>query len=295
MESIDGLSPTISIEQKTTSRNPRSTVATQTEIYDYLRLLFARIGTPYCYRCGKIIERQSAQEIVQQLMKDVQDTKVMLLAPLVRGRKGEYRIRDLRLVAGNPNTEVLHKESGCVFRLDPRTVYFSPREITERDRLSSVVRDSERIMVMFSGVGPIPIRVAKRHKRVNVTAIELNPQAHNYCIENIHLNRVGDRIKAIKGDVREVCPKLGKDFDRIIMPLPKGAHKFLDVALPLLKNKGILHMYHWASEEDPFSKAEIHISSAAEKEERKVQFVDRVKISQYSPGTWKIRLDAKFI
>lgn len=233
------------------------------------------------------------EHIAQAVMKF--NKNVVSVLAKDSGRKGKYRIRDLRLVAGNPNTEVLHKESGCVFRLDPRTVYFSPREITERDRLSSVVRDSERIMVMFSGVGPIPIRVAKSHKRVNVIAIELNPQAHNYCVENIHLNRVGDRIKAIKGDVREVCPKLGKDFDRIIMPLPKGAHKFLDVALPLLKNKGILHMYHWASEEDLFSKAEIHISSAAEKEERKVQFVDRVKISQYSPGTWKIRLDAKFI
>src|SRR5689334_7782597 len=67
VESIDGLSPTISIEQKTISRNPRSTVATQTEIYDYLRLLFARIGVPYCEKCKKNIERQSSQEIVQQI------------------------------------------------------------------------------------------------------------------------------------------------------------------------------------------------------------------------------------
>ncbi|MBU1798384.1 MAG: excinuclease ABC subunit UvrA, partial [Bacteroidetes bacterium] len=91
VEHIDGLSPTISIEQKTTSKNPRSTVATQTEIYDYLRLLFARTGTPYCYKCGKIIERQSSQEIVNQIFKNKAESKIQVLAPIIRGRKGEYR------------------------------------------------------------------------------------------------------------------------------------------------------------------------------------------------------------
>ena len=91
VEHIEGLSPTISIEQKTTSRNPRSTVATQTEIYDYLRLLFARIGEPYCYSCGKKIEQQSTQQIVNQILSLAEGTKINILAPLIRGRKGEYR------------------------------------------------------------------------------------------------------------------------------------------------------------------------------------------------------------
>ena len=91
VESIEGLSPTISIEQKTTSHNPRSTVATQTEIYDYLRLLFARIGTPYCYHCGKKIERQSVEEIAGQIFNFPEGTEITILAPLIQGRKGEYR------------------------------------------------------------------------------------------------------------------------------------------------------------------------------------------------------------
>ncbi|MFP4473559.1 MAG: excinuclease ABC subunit UvrA [Candidatus Omnitrophota bacterium] len=91
VESLDGLSPTIAIEQKTTSRNPRSTVATQTEIYDYLRLLFARVGTPHCPRCGKPIRRQSAQEVVDQILDAPDGTRLTIMAPLVRGRKGEYR------------------------------------------------------------------------------------------------------------------------------------------------------------------------------------------------------------
>ena len=91
VDSIDGLSPAIAIEQKTSSKTPRSTVGTVTEVYDYLRLLFARLGTPYCYRCGRKIVPQTVQEIVDQVMAFPPRSRVHVLAPLVRGRKGEYR------------------------------------------------------------------------------------------------------------------------------------------------------------------------------------------------------------
>jgi len=88
---IEGLSPAISIEQKTTSKNPRSTVATVTEIYDYLRLLFARVGKPTCYQCGKPITSQTVGQIVDQILNLPEGTRFQILAPVVRGRKGEYR------------------------------------------------------------------------------------------------------------------------------------------------------------------------------------------------------------
>jgi len=91
VDQIDGLSPAIAIEQRTAGGNPRSTVATQTEVYDYLRLLFARIGIPHCYRCGRIIQRQSVQEIVEQVLRLPAAQGILILAPLVRGRKGEYQ------------------------------------------------------------------------------------------------------------------------------------------------------------------------------------------------------------
>src|ERR1700723_1500797 len=91
VDSIDGLSPSISIEQKTTSRSPRSTVGTITEIYDYLRLLFASIGIPHCPKCGRPISRQSAEQIVQRVMALTPEDRVMVLAPIVRGRKGEFK------------------------------------------------------------------------------------------------------------------------------------------------------------------------------------------------------------
>ncbi len=98
VDSIDGLSPSISIEQKTTSRSPRSTVGTITEIYDYLRLLFASIGVPHCPRCGRTIARQSAEQIVQRVMALTPEDRVMVMAPIVRGRKGEFKKEMEKLV-----------------------------------------------------------------------------------------------------------------------------------------------------------------------------------------------------
>ncbi|PIS31519.1 excinuclease ABC subunit UvrA [Candidatus Saganbacteria bacterium CG08_land_8_20_14_0_20_45_16] len=91
VDSIEGLSPAISIDQKASSRNPRSTVGTVTEIYDYLRLLFANIGVPHCPKCGKKIEKQSPQQIVDQIFELPEGEKIFILAPVIRGRKGEYK------------------------------------------------------------------------------------------------------------------------------------------------------------------------------------------------------------
>ena len=90
VESIEGLSPAISIDQKSTNRNPRSTVGTVTEIYDYFRLLYARIGIPHCPKCGKVIAKQSLDQMVDQIMELPERTRIQLLAPVVRGRKGRH-------------------------------------------------------------------------------------------------------------------------------------------------------------------------------------------------------------
>src|SRR3978361_546053 len=91
VDSIDGLSPAISIEQKTTSRSPRSTVGTITEIYDYLRLLYASVGQPHCPSCGRTISRQSAEQIVERIVAQAPGERITVYAPIVRGRKGEFR------------------------------------------------------------------------------------------------------------------------------------------------------------------------------------------------------------
>ena len=87
---IEGLSPAISIEQKSTHGNPRSTVGTVTEIYDYIRLLYARVGTPHCYNCGRPVEKQSSEQIIDTILRKLDEKRIIVMAPVVRGRKGHY-------------------------------------------------------------------------------------------------------------------------------------------------------------------------------------------------------------
>jgi len=235
--------------------------------------------------------RSFEQQIAAAIMKVHKNVDSVLAKE--SKRTGDFRIRALRLVTGNPDTEIIHRESGCFFKLDPRKAYFSPRESMERDRIVDKIREGEKILVMFSGVGSFPIRIAKKHEKVKVKAIEINPHAHNYCIENIHLNRVEDRVKAILGDVKEVSPTLNRDFDRIMMPLPKGAYIYIDLAISLIVEGGIVHFYHWAREPDLFSEAQKIIADAAKGLEKKSEILERVKVSQYSPRVWKIRVDAR--
>ena len=115
VESIEGLSPAISIDQKTTSRNPRSTVGTVTEIYDYIRLLYARIGVPYCPKCGKRIEKQTIDQIIDSILELEEGTKIQVLSPVVRGRKGEF----VKLL------EDFQKEGFVRARIDGETIELS--------------------------------------------------------------------------------------------------------------------------------------------------------------------------
>ena len=236
------------------------------------------------------------EEYEREIAEAMMDANKNIMSVLAKEseRTGEFRTREYRIITGDPDTEVLHKEAGCLFRVDPRRVYFSTRESTERERLVAEVQGSEDILVMFSGIAPLPIRIARAHKQVRVTGVELNPEAHNYAVENIFLNKVADRVRLIQGDVREVCPSMGEMFDRVLMPLPRGAYLFLDVAIPPLKEGGTLHFYHWSPEKEPFTGAEKLISEAATRAGKRHCITNRVRVSQYSPRVWKIRLDVQF-
>ena len=115
VDAIDGLSPAVSIDQKATSHNPRSTVGTVTEIYDYMRLLYARVGIPHCPICGLVVEKQSAHEIVEKIQQMPQGMRMLVLAPIIRGRKGTYQgvFEDIRK-AGFVRARV----DGIVYNMD---------------------------------------------------------------------------------------------------------------------------------------------------------------------------------
>jgi len=209
-------------------------------------------------------------------------------------RNGVYRLRNYELIFGDDDTEILHKEYNCYFKLDPQKVYFSSREGTDRLKIAAQVMPGEVILVMFSGIGPLPILIAKKQPNVKrIYAIELNPIAHHYCLENVRINKLAEKIVPIQGDVREVCPKLDLKFDRILMPLPKGAHEFLDVAIKCARNEGIIHFYHWASEWDLYSEAEESVLKIATKLGRTIDIQNKVRVLPFAPRKWKVRLDVR--
>ena len=137
VESIVGLSPAISIDQKTTSKNPRSTVGTVTEIYDYIRLLYARIGVPYCPNCGKKIQKQTVDQIVDMVMGLKEGTKLQVLAPIVRGRKGEF-VKQL---------EGYQKEGFVRARVDGQTVELSDDLELDRKKKHNIELIVDRLVV----------------------------------------------------------------------------------------------------------------------------------------------------
>ena len=128
LDSIDGLSPAVSIDQKTTSKNPRSTVGTTTEIYDYLRLLFARVGVPHCPECGRVIKKQTTDQVTDEILALAPDAKAIIMAPVVAGRKGEFT----KLFAD------LQKEGFSRVRIDGEIVKLDGKPVDE-STLASVL------------------------------------------------------------------------------------------------------------------------------------------------------------
>lgn len=146
-------------------------------------------------------------------------------------------------------TETVHREHGCRFKIDPTKAYFSGKLSGERDRIRQQVKDNEKILCLFAGVGPFPIVIAKT-KDVKITAVEINPEAVAYFRENIRINKVDDKIDIIEGDAGSVLTTINGKFDRILMPAPKNASDFLEGALMKAKKGTIVHLYTFAPEEE---------------------------------------------
>ena len=158
------------------------------------------------------------------------------------GIEGEFRLRTLKHLAGVKNTLTLHRENGCVFKVDVSRCYFSPRLSTERLRIAELVAGEERVLNMFAGVGPFSIPIAKRSGAM-VTSCEINDVACDLHEENDRLNKVQDKIRIVRGDVAEFQTKGRSKYDRILMPHPSQADKFLPLALEMAKKRATIHYY----------------------------------------------------
>lgn len=233
----------------------------------------------------ELIKKQKV--IAQCLLKLNKNIKTVLKRAGIH--KGEFRTLNLEHIAGIDTKQTIHKENGVKIKLDVEKVYFSPRSSTERKRISGLVKDEEKILVMFSGCAPFPLVLAKNTNAQKITGVELNPIAHKYAKENLTLNKINN-IELYLGDVRKIVPTLA-EFDRILMPLPKTGEDFLDIALNASKNKSIIHFYDFSDEKD-FPDLSINkIKKAAEKFNLSFKVLDSVKCGDYSPGVHRVCID----
>jgi len=206
-------------------------------------------------------------------------------------RKGILRLREYKLIAGDANTEVLHIESGCRFRLDPQKTYFSQREGTERLRIAEQVKAAECVMVFFAGAGPFAIVIAKKAKPAHVIGIEINPDAVGYFRENAKLNKLKN-VEIVEGDVRKKAADFYDKCDRILMPLPESAIEYADEAIKCAKAGGIIHLYCFAKEEE-IREIKQEFSEVAEALGRNAEMLGHELVLPYGPSVWKMRIDFK--
>lgn len=169
---------------------------------------------------------------------------------------GEFRIARYEVIYGG-ETVTIAKEHGCRFKVDPTKAYYTVKLSGERERIARLVKRGERVLVMFAGVGPYAIVIARLSKPEEVVGVELNPDAVEFFRENVRLNKVENVVRVHLGDVRVVVPELKGEFDRVVMPSPYNADDFLDVALQKVRSGGMLHVYTFAGEEEVESKKEM--------------------------------------
>lgn len=203
--------------------------------------------------------------------------------------KGTTRVRDLEFLAGVDDSVTIHKEHGARLKLDVREVYFSPRLATERKRVMQSVREGEEILDMFCGIGPFPIVIA-RNKNVEITSVDINESAIRYLDENIRMNKLKGSITTFTGDVREVSKSFKSKFDRIIMNLPGLAYTFLDVAVDLIKDGGIINYYEFS---DSYEQGIKRLTDAANAVGKDVEIINCRKVKSTSPGEWHVAIDGK--
>lgn len=205
---------------------------------------------------------------------------------------GKYRLPKLNIIAGEKTKETIYKENKVVLKLNVEKVYFSSRLGNERKRIYKQVKKGENILVMFSGCGPFPCVTAKNTKAKKIVGVEINPAAHKYGLENVKLNRISN-VRLFKGDVRKIVPKLNK-FDRVLMPLPKGAEKYLDLTLNVVKKGGFVHFYTFASA-DEIKLIKQKIRDFYKKHNKKIKVLRTVKCGQFSPYVFRFCVDYRII
>jgi len=220
--------------------------------------------------------------------------------------KGRLRKMQTRYIAGEKTKEALYKENGCVFRFNTDKTYFSPRLSNERKEIAKAVKKGENVLVMFAGVSPYPIVIAKNSQAKKVYSNEINREANKYAELNIELNKLKNKVELLQGDIKRIAKKIKKGgvsvrgtlvphkFDVIVMPRPQLKDSFLREAF-MLSKKGTIIFYYDFCKEDEKEKIVEKIKQEAGKMKKKIKILKTKKAGEIAPYKIRLRVDFKVI
>jgi tRNA (guanine37-N1)-methyltransferase len=231
------------------------------------------------------------KKVANQILKERSSVKTVL--EKTEKVKGRLRTLTTKFLAGEKTKETIHRESGCSFKLNIDTCYFSPRLSNERLEVAREIKKSDNVLVMFSGVAPFTIVLAKIAKPKRVVSIELGRECCKYAKENLKLNRLLNmNIEILQGDVKKVMPKLKEKFDKIVMPRPQLKETFLHEAFHAAKKGTIIFYYDFEKEPGIILDK---IQEQAAKEKRKVEILKVKKAGEIAPYKFRWRVDFKVL
>jgi tRNA wybutosine-synthesizing protein 2 len=205
---------------------------------------------------------------------------------------GPLRIPRVSWVAGGKNPVTMHRENGCLYRLDIRKIMFSKGNVSERSRLPPLVKPGEVIADMFAGIGYFSLPLGKSSPARKIYSIELNPEAFRFLQENIALNKLQDKITPVLGDCRKV--KLPEKADRVVMGYFPGTEKFLPAAFSFLKPDGIIHYHDTFKREELWEKSEKILREYSRKSGFYPIRMEKRVVKQLAPWVFHAVVDAEF-
>jgi len=208
--------------------------------------------------------------------------------------KGRLRKLSTNFIAGEKTKEVLYKENDCFFRFNIDETYFSPRLSNERKEIALMIKPNENVLVMFAGVAPFSIVIAKKSKAKKVFSNEINRGANKYAEMNIKLNKVKDKVELVNGDIKRITPKIKEKFDVIVMPRPQLKDTFLEQAFMLSKNGTRIYYYDFCRVEDIDAVVE-KVKNQAEKFGKKIKILKVKRAGEIAPYKTRLRVDFQII
>lgn len=227
-----------------------------------------------------------------KLMKENNSVRTVL--EKVGKFRGRLRKMQTKFVAGEKTKEALYKENGCIFRFNTDDTYFSPRLSNERKEIAKKIKKGDEVLVMFAGVAPYSIVIARLSPAGIVYSNEINRKANDYAKLNIELNKVKNKVILLPGDIKRIAKNMNEKFDVIVMPRPQLKDTFLKEAFRLSKKGTKIYYYDFCKEDEIDSVAE-KIKKEAKESGKKIKILKIKKAGEIAPYKYRIRMDLKIL